>query len=186
MKQFVQSHGAIICLSGHVIASSDEHIQAHALDTNCEICGSDLITNCPKCKFPIRGTSFHCIARQLSNGINAFGESNGSRTQITKSPIGPFKKPAHCYHCGDPYPWTEAAAREFEEIIELSDELDEVEKAILKEKFPFLISEQPGTISAALQINKILKPVMQTTGAALKSAVASKIAGSALTYLGWK
>ena len=177
---------AVICTQGHVLTDSLESHQEFLNYSRCSSCGSILLKNCPVCKAKISGQAFHELTYSLSNGIDIWGNSAGHRLHSERKIAGRFMRPSHCHNCGEPYSWTTAAIQEFEEIIELSEELDEPEKAIHQEKFPLLLSEQPGTISAALQISKILKPVMNTTGQALKSAVASKIVGVALSYFGWK
>jgi hypothetical protein len=76
---------AQICLNGHLInpwaVSSPERNQNF-----CGECGIKTITDCPHCKEAIRGR-YHSRVFTLTA----------------------FYPPKFCYHCGQPYPWTEAA-----------------------------------------------------------------------------
>ena len=172
---------AQICAGKHLInVHSSSHPESNL--KRCSKCGQPTYTACPICNEPIRGCK-HIDFEKFTSGNMITGEVN---TRVyTYCQKEPYEIPLYC-QCGNPYPWTSATLNEIAEIVDLSDELDEVDKAILKEKFPLLLSEQPGTISAAIRIAKILKPFAKTTGAALQAAVASKVIETVLPLLGWK
>lgn len=155
---------AQICLKGHLVTSNAGSHPEHK-ETYCSKCGQSTIMQCQHCNTSIRGA-------YNVPGVICVGSS--------------FTIPAYCHSCGEPYPWTNATIREFEEIIDMADEIDDVDRAILKEKFPSLLIESTGSTAAALKLSKILKYAEFTTIQALKSAFASKLADSALELLGWK
>lgn len=153
---------AQICTNGHLITeyASDSSFRKNF----CSKCGHPTIINCSHCNNPIRG-KYHVPGAFIHSEYNI---------------------PAFCHNCGKPYPWTTATIQEFEEIIDMDDELDIVDKTILKEKFPQLLVDSPGTSAAALRVSKTLKIAANTTVQAIRSAIASKVAGHALELLGWK
>ncbi|MPM34912.1 hypothetical protein SDC9_81502 [bioreactor metagenome] len=172
---------AQICKGKHLI---NKHANSHPESNlkRCSKCGQETYTACPICSEPIRGCK-HTDFEKFTSGNMITGSIN---TRIfTHCQSEPYEIPLYC-QCGSPYPWTEAMLNEFDEIIDMADELNDDEKIILKEKFPQLLIDSTGTTSAALRISKILKSAEFTTIQALKSAVASKIAGHALELLGWK
>ncbi len=162
---------ALICRDGHILTSCLSE-DSHFLEVSyCLKCRSKTISSCPHCGKKILGCE----------GV----EVECARSVETYYDKTMFKLPSYCYHCAIPYPWTDAALKEVDAIIELADELDEVDKAILKESFPNILIEGAHTVSSSLKIAKILKPLANTTGQALKSAIASKVAAKALELLGW-
>lgn len=171
---------AQICKNKHLINKHAES-KPELNQKKCSLCGQETYTSCPICKAPIRGCC-HTQYRKFSSGNCITGETNYS-TQIHCQ--ADYEIPAYC-ECGEPYPWTSAIIEEFNDIISMDDQLDEVDRAILKEKFPLILSEMPGTYSAALRMSKILTNCASQTVLSLKSAVASKIASQALELLGWK
>jgi hypothetical protein len=125
---------AQICLNGHVVntmaASSPQSNQKH-----CTECGSQTITACPECNSTIRGY-YHV------SGVIGFFD---------------YAKPAYCYNCGEPFPWTVSG---LEAASELADELDGIsqeEKQQLKESFPDLVRNTPKTVVAETRFKKLMK-----------------------------
>ena len=165
---------ALICVKGHVLTSCLRDNQHFLQITYCEKCGSEIISACPSCHQEILGCEEFEYESWVYKQVEAYYDENK------------FSLPAYCHYCGKPYPWTEFTIQTFEEIIDMSDELDEVDKTILKEKFPQILTNSPGTSAAALRISKTLKTASNITVQALRSAVASKIVGHALELLGWK
>lgn len=177
---------ALICEQGHVITDSLEMHFEFKNYSHCPKCGSRLYTKCPNCQSKIFGQAFTQKTYSLANTREVWQKNTNSKLSSIIEKSGEFSCPSYCYKCGKPYPWTAAIIREFEEVIDLSDELDETEKTILKDNFPFLLQDQPGTTSATLKIAKVLTPVMNTTtGKALQSAIAGKFVGKALELLNW-
>lgn len=137
---------AQICLNGHVVnsmaLSSPQSNQKH-----CDECGAQTITTCPECNTPIRGY-YHVP------GFIGFFD---------------YDKPAYCYSCGKPFPWTTSG---LEAILELADELEglsEEEKQQLKDSFPDLIRDTPKTVVAETRFKKIMRKVGADAYNAMKS-----------------
>lgn len=162
---------ALICNNGHILTdciATDQHL----LEVKyCKECGTKIISGCPSCNTEILGCEKYQYEGFMPNSVNT-GYSG-------------YSLPKFCHHCGEPYPWMQAILKNLEEIIDMADELDEVDKSILKEKFPELLIESPEATAAALRISKTLKAASNTTVQALKSAAASKLVGH-LFELIWK
>jgi len=166
---------AQICENGHLINDHAGSRQAYNQNACCK-CGKPTHTCCPDCRTYIPGCKHE--VRQISSSTNP-NDRQAKTYSVVTCQKEPYVVPLYCLNCGKPYPWTEATLNEIAEIIDMAEEgeLDEVDKAILKEKFPQILIDSTGSISAALRISKILKPVATTTGKALSSALYSKIAG---------
>lgn len=143
---------AQICPNGHVVSrmatSYPQHNQKH-----CAKCGSQTITACPECNTAIRG-SYH-VPRV----------------------IGPFHydKPAYCYNCGKPFPWT---VRGLEAASELTDELDglnQEEKQQLKDSFPDLVRNTSKTVVAETRFKKLMKKAGTEANAGMKSILVNVV-----------
>ena len=163
---------ALICNKGHILTDCIATNQ-HLLEVNyCKECGSIVISACPSCGAEILGCEQYQYKEWIDHGVETYYTG--------------YTLPKFCHCCGEPYPWMQTILQNLEEIIDMDDELDEVDKTILKEKFPELMIESPGTTAAALRISKTLKAATNITVQALKSAIASKAVGHALDILGWK
>lgn len=186
---------AQICKNGHLI-TKHYNSEAHTQSTYCKKCGAESINKCLHCEKEIEGC-LHKEAETVSFTDELFEYAYSPEVDQPDAQDSYFKKdppicltenyviPAYCSKCGNPYPWTEAVIKEFEEIIDMDDELHHDEIMILKQKFPNLLAESPGTSAAALKVSKILKNASSATVQALKSAVASKIVNTGLKLLGW-
>ena len=137
---------AQICLNGHVVSTmldfSPQSNQKH-----CTECGSPTITACPECNARIRGY-YHVP------GFIGFFDYN---------------KPAFCFNCGKPYPWT---VNGLEAASELADELDglsQEEKKQLKDSFPDLVSNTPKTIVSETRFKKLIKKAGSEAYESMKS-----------------
>lgn len=143
----------------------------------------------PHCYTPIHG----CLnkdSRVTTSALNI-----GTCTSVIKSHPktnyltnqNDYKVPAYCYHCGKPFPWTEALLQEADRIIDMADVLTSEQKSKLKETFPNLIAETQKTISSALTAGNILSKLKP--GAlvidALKSATKEHLVPAALKFLRW-
>jgi hypothetical protein len=125
---------AQICLNGHVVntmaASSPQSNQKH-----CTECGSQTITACPECNSTIRGY-YHVP------GVIGFFD---------------YDKPAYCYNCGKPFPWTVSGLEAASELADELDGLSQEEKQQLKESFPDLVRNTPKTVVAETRFKKLMK-----------------------------
>lgn len=68
-----------------------------------------------------------------------------------------YDKPAYCYNCGKPFPWTVSG---LEAAFELADELEglsQEEKQQLKDSIPDLVRNTPQTIVAETRFKKLMK-----------------------------
>lgn len=164
---------ALICINGHILTSClSENRHLEPLN-HCRKCGGGIVSRCSNCEVDILGCEYHEYESWATHNTDTYYHESS------------FELPAYCHNCSNPYPWTEAALKEISEIIALSDELDDVEKAILREMFPNDLIDGSSTVSSALRIAKILKPVADTIGEALKAAIASKVTDRALVFIGW-
>lgn len=123
--QYAQS----ICLNGH-----QRSVQIRwGVDVQgfCEECGSKLISKCPACDYPIPG-----YVDPSGDGVLVLGDK--PRAAI----------PKYCGHCGNPFPWTQAAIESAQELIDLS-ELDTDDKDKFKDSIPEIMTESPKTKVAA-------------------------------------
>lgn len=70
-----------------------------------------------------------------------------------------YCRPAYCYNCGQPYPWTTSS---LEAANELADELESLtleEREQLKNSFPDLLRNTPKSAVAEIRFKKIIKKV---------------------------
>jgi hypothetical protein len=137
---------AQICLNGHVVntmaASSPESNQKH-----CEKCGAQTLTACQECNIKIRGY-YHVP------GVIGFFH---------------YDRPAYCYNCGKPYPWTSIGLQAASELAEELDGLSQEEKNLLKDSFPDLIRDTPKTAVAETRFTKLMKKAGTEAYDAMKS-----------------
>lgn len=171
-----------ICEKGHLLSASVSDSPEYNSVKFCPRCGSAKITSCRSCQAPILGQRFYEKTSTFINRIaGSLTDTGRVSTQVIKEPVSEeYNVPSFCHNCGAPYPWTEATLREFDTIIEMSNDLLDDERSKLKVLFPYLLSDQPETVSASIQFSKILQKAKQPTINALRSAFASKIAGKAL------
>jgi hypothetical protein len=58
---------------------------------------------------------------------------------------GQFDAPSYCWKCGKPYPWTERRLQAAKQLVdEFDDELDESDRAKLKESIDDLAKDTPS------------------------------------------
>lgn len=128
---------AQICTNGHVVNSSaDSAPQSN--QKYCTECGSATIMACTSCCAAIRG--YYYVP-----GIVFAGRH--------------YCRPAYCYNCGQPYPWTTSS---LDAANELADELESLtleEREQLKNSFPDLLRNTPKSAVAEIRFKKIIKKV---------------------------
>lgn len=140
---------ALICLDGHIInlfaRSSPEHNTKF-----CPECGEPTISQCPKCKADIRG-------EYGERGIGVLGYE--------------FSYPRYCHNCGAPFPWTERRTEQLRSFIEELEKLSDEEKSKLSRSIPDIISETPGTSTAALRFKKAIAKIGKESGKLLTEII---------------
>jgi len=94
---------AKVCLNGHVLTY---HLsECPDIGDYCPKCGVEAIVHCPNCNAPIRGLPFGSDVRPF----------------LAFMPASNLYEAAHCYECGEPYPWAEKVlAVEKDRIIRLT------------------------------------------------------------------
>lgn len=143
---------AQICTNGHVVnkmaSSYPEHNQEY-----CDQCGAPTIISCPSCNTPIRGY-YHVP------GVIGFFDYN---------------RPAYCYNCGTPFPWTESSLKAAQELADELETLNSEEKDNLKNTFPDLIKDTPKTTVAETRFKKLMKKAGTEAYDAMKSILADVV-----------
>jgi len=125
---------AQICLKGHVTNdSTQQHPQANK--KFCPQCGSETITGCRHCEYPIRGD-------YMSDVVVVVGVH--------------YKPPAYCENCGKPYPWTERAISEARRLAKELPGLTDEEKSQITESLGDLVTETDMSKSAARRVRNLL------------------------------
>lgn len=152
---------ALICLNGHVVNNSYNTMPAHNTKY-CEDCGAETINKCQHCGESIRG-EYHV------SGV--FAPSM-------------YTAPSYCINCGKPFQWFAEKLKALDEVIDLTEELNELEKAELKERARELTAENPRTNIAALKVKKFLMKVGSETGTVVKDILVQIAVETAKQYIG--
>jgi hypothetical protein len=128
---------AQICLNGHLLTSKSN--VGELVQNFCSNCGESIISTCPHCSTPIRGSY-----REKSHitGID-YRYFNGR-----------YLTPSYCYNCGSAFPWTQRSKEAATELINLSNDLSESEKTDFKESIEDLIHDTPKTSIALIKFKK--------------------------------
>lgn len=153
---------ALVCLNGHVINHRSETEPQHN-QKRCAKCGEETISQCPSCNAIIKG--FYIPKDVFFENLHSI-------------PIG-----AYCDECGKPYPWTEKKIQAAKELIDLTNELDDKEKEILKGSIDDITTDNPRNEVAATKIKLILKKVGSATKDVLVSTISSVAAETAKKFL---
>jgi len=136
---------AQICLNGHVITSalrrSPELAQRY-----CDKCGAETISACQECDTNIRGYYF------MPGVISVFS----------------YEKPAFCFNCGAPFPWTSSALAVARELVLEESELTQDEREALANTLPDLVAETPRTQVAIIRFKKLMAKVSSATAGAMR------------------
>ena len=117
---------AQICLNGHIITYKANDL--HLIQNFCPTCGQKVIIRCDNCETPIRG------------GIRYESQIDPPYRYYSN----PYVRPAYCYNCGHPFPWTRSAQQAAFELVELSP-LNDSEKSELKSSIDNLLIDSPKT-----------------------------------------
>ena len=122
---------ALICLNRHVVNhSSNTYPLKNA--RFCKDCGAECINKCRYCSEYIRGR-YHMKGVVMPSTYSA---------------------PSYCDNCGKPYPWLEEKLKVLDEMIDLMNELDELEKKDLKQSTIDITTDNPRTSLASLKIKR--------------------------------
>jgi len=150
---------AQICINGHVITDSIEDRPERATPF-CEQCGEKTITRCPNCDTDIRGYYHHGGAVVLL-----------------------YNRPAFCYACGKPYPWTEAKLKVAHEMAEELENLSPSEKENLHQSIDDMVTDSPRTELAVTRFKRILVKVGEPAARALRELVVDIASSTAVKLI---
>lgn len=134
---------AMICLNGHSVNAYSEAVPTDN-SARCRRCGEPTITECPKCRSPIRGGP--------PQAMSVIHEGGPPRV------LG-FRFPAHCDHCGAAYPWTERRRAAIADIVDLAENLSEEERETLKATIGDIVVESPRTEPSIIRFKRIVGKV---------------------------
>jgi hypothetical protein len=182
VKRFYDT--AEICKNGHVITLHYESLPIER-KSYCPLCNAATIHECPTCREKIQGC-YHVGKRTLTS-FNCFEPGQEQYSYHTYCITQPeqYVLPAYCYHCGKPFPWTDALISEADKIIEMMSDLKPDQKKELKSIFPDLIADTSSTVSSSIKAGSILKSVDKFLVDALKAQVGSSIVATAAKFLNW-
>lgn len=124
---------AQICLNGHVVNSSSRDYPA-SNQAFCDRCGAETITACRKCSADVRG--FHHIPGVIHSD---------------------YDRPAFCFKCGAPFPWTESGLEAARELADVLDGLKPEDREHLKKSLDDLVQDTPRTRIAETRFKQIMK-----------------------------
>jgi len=141
---------AQICINGHVVNSQLADFPAKNEDY-CSKCGAKTIVVCPKCEVAIRGVNY------------LYGHAST------------YSRPAYCFKCGAPYPWTEEALKAASEFTKDLDELSPADKASLMETFPDLVRDSPQSTVAASRFARMMAKVGPLAAEGLKTILVNVV-----------
>lgn len=151
---------AQICTNGHAITSRVES-SPERMQKRCDQCSAETITACPSCGTAIRGYHRH------------------PRVVIAAA----YQRPAFCFECGDPFPWTVASLEAARELALEADSLTSEERDMLAKSIDDLIADTPRTQVSAVRFKRLVAKTGKETAAALRDIivdVASETAKKAL------
>jgi len=139
---------ALVCANGHVLADDLEQQTARKARF-CPECGEGTTSECPECGAPIRGR-YH--ERRLA--------------------VTPMRKPpAFCHECGEPYPWTQDKLRAAADLLSRMKRLSPEEREALAIDFREIMTDNPRTQVAALDIKSALGKAGKVIGPLLRDLV---------------
>lgn len=137
---------AQICLSGHIINTESRNNQ-ECNKAFCSRCGEQTIIACTHCEGSIRG-------RRMTYGNQPYRYT--------------YHTPSYCDKCGKPYPWTLNSQEAAYELIELSEDLNDVDKEDFKLTITELVKDTPKTTVAIVKFNKYLGRAGKVVATGLK------------------
>jgi len=156
---------ALVCLNGHVVSSTLLRDEPEEHSAFCSDCGARTITQCQRCREPIRG------------------ERESSEAEVLALSPEPFQRAAFCYACGGPYPWTEAA-REAAVALVQDSVLDEREKEAFEQALPDLLADTPKTPAAIGRLRTLLRKMGLESGTLVRDVLKDVITAAAKAGLG--
>lgn len=92
-------------------------------------------------------------------------------------------KPSYCAKCGKPFPWTENALASAKAFTDELEELNDEDKAQLKETFVDLAVDSPRTELAATRYKRILRKVTSGAGDILTKIIVQTASETAVKLL---
>ena len=119
-----------VCRNGHQIEGP--------LVKYCPRCGTDTISQCPKCHSNLSGIS--------KSSSNEREERN-------------IKLPYYCHSCGDPFPWTVTTMETLEELYKGIDALNEEGKRVFIKDIEEIIKDSPKAKVAAIRIRTLIERI---------------------------
>lgn len=152
---------AQICEKGHL---RNDEVQQHPNRNEkfCSLCDSKVISECTKCKTPIRAHYYaqEAMYQPVCGYYDPLKSDQEHKMKFTgynrKRLTNELHIPSFCYHCGHPFPWTELFLKTADEMVDMFDELTLEQKQELKATFPDLIVETPSSKLSALKASKII------------------------------
>lgn len=145
---------AQVCLNGHPINSFfDKYPQFNK--TFCDKCGAKSITSCPSCAASIKG------------------KYDGVGIDLT-----PYRPPSFCDSCGKPYPWTSTAQEAAFELIQFSENLNDVDKGDLKVSVGNLIEGGPKSSLAIVKFKNYAAKAGKEIASGLKDILVDVVSES--------
>lgn len=140
---------AVICANGHVL--TDELGRQPAKNASfCPNCGEGTMTDCPECEAPIRGR-YH-------------------EPHLHMPPMR--TPPSFCHDCGEPYPWTREKLQAAADLVDRIGRLSQQERLALKTELGEIMSDNPRTEVAALDVKRALGKASKAIGPLLRELVA--------------
>jgi hypothetical protein len=139
---------AQICMNGHLIASTAGS-SPQFRQPFCDKCGEATLMNCPACDAAIRG---HYHSPGFIGGFN-------------------YDRPAFCYNCGKPYPWTERAISAAAQLAADDESLSEEEAAAFEKDLGEIARETPQAKASAGRIRKLLGKMASGTATAIREII---------------
>ena len=121
---------ALVCENGHEVNAASQGMPEFNAK-RCDKCGAKAIDACPTCETSIRGFYW-------GGAISA----------------APYKPPAFCHDCGEPYPWTKASLEAAEELIRFNEYLSDEEKGDFLEALKETTRDTPKARVAAEKIKR--------------------------------
>lgn len=138
-----------MCANGHVLTDDLEHAAAKNASF-CPDCGEGTLTECPECEAILRGR-YH----QPPIDFPAM-----------RTP------PSFCHECGEPYPWTQDRLKAAAELVERMKRLSPTDRQLLRTELREIMTDNPRTQAAALDIKLALGKAGKVIGPLLRDLVA--------------
>ena len=91
--------------------------------------------------------------------------------------------PSFCHDCGEPYPWTREKLQAAADLIDRIKRLSQEERAALKTELGEIMTDNPRTKIAALEVKQALGKAGRIIGPLLRDAVAGLATEAALRII---